>query len=157
MNAQTSLPVDSLVSNWPVLLVAVIVTVAAFLLPGCADKAAAKLTVQVATLKVIDGDVDRAERIVDIVSAARLALTNESATTVEALKKIVKAKIDWKRLDAGDTLLANLLIETVAEKLQERFEPDMGEVEPTPWKLKADAVLKWVESAAETQRSLNGE
>lgn len=153
MNAQSISPVDSILANWPVILAAIGIAVAAILLPGCKSPAVAKAGVQYATLKVIDGDLGRAGRIVDIVSTARLALSNETATSIEALKLIVRSKIDWNRLDAADTALANVLIDTVAEELEARLKPDAVEADPTPWKLKADKVLKWVQDAAELARA----
>lgn len=151
MNAQSNLTVDSILSNWPLLVASLIITAAAFGLVGCKNDTLAKAAVQVATLKVIDSDVDRANRIVDIVSTTRTALSNESATTVDALVLIVKSKVDWSQLDAGDTILANLLIETVAEELEARLAL-VEDMDPIPWKLKADKVLSWVEHAAQMAR-----
>lgn len=98
---------------------------ALFVLPGCEttsgqQKIVAKLAVQYAVLKVTDNHPEKAARIVSIAKEVQALAGSDGANTVDLLMSVIKAKVDYSKLDAADTLLANALIDTIGEQLKER-------------------------------------
>lgn len=122
--------------------------------PGCATLQGGNLaqyngffraTVQYATLRTIDGDQDRADRVRLVAMHAIEYAADDTRGPTDVLEKAVRARIDWSSLSPEATLLADALISTVRVELDRaladtRVSPDA--------KLSAIAVLEWVEQAA---------
>lgn len=105
-------------------LIAIVAAIAALSFAGCSStatgKPAAKLVVQYAVLKVVANNQEKAARVVEIAKEVQAVAGNDGFNTVSLLMTVVRTKIDYSKLDAADTLLANLLIETVEAELSER-------------------------------------
>jgi predicted negative regulator of RcsB-dependent stress response len=119
---------------------------ALFALPACntttgQQKIVAKLAVQYAVLKVTDKHPEKAARIVSIAREVQALAGGDGANTVDLLVGLIKAKVDFSKLDAADTLLANALIDTIGEQLKERV--GSGTLSPDKLPLVAE-VAKWV-------------
>jgi hypothetical protein len=84
------------------------------------QKIVAKLAVQYAVLKVVDRHPEKAARIVEIAKEVKALAGADGANTVDLLVVLIKSKVNFSKLDAADTLLANALIETIGEQLRER-------------------------------------
>ncbi len=80
----------------------------------------AKLAVQYAVIKVVENNPAKAARVVDIAREVRDLAGKDGANTVDLLMALVRAKVDFSKLDAADTLLANALIDTIGAQLKER-------------------------------------
>ena len=119
----------------------------AFGLSGCktteGDRdAIARIAVTYATLKVVDGDLERAAKIRQVATLARSALSGDRAPTVAALIDIARKEIRWDKLDAADTVLVQLLLSEIERSLLER----LGEGELVEGGgLVVSKVLKWIE------------
>ena len=116
-------------------------------LVGCSmlDKhqASAKLAIQYATIKYIDGSDDKRERTLKVTANAReLAATG---ATLDAIDQAIRDSIDWNKLDDADKLLANALLDIVGEELKARI--GEGTLDPDQV-LAVEAVLGWIEEAA---------
>jgi hypothetical protein len=130
-------------------IVALILTLVAT--TGCLTTQSKTLVVQVAvqlaTTKVIDGDRDRAARILAISSAVRAVAGTSRFDSVALLDSYIRTKIDWSKLTPEQTLLANLLLDTIRTELEAR----VGTGILTNDKLLVVAqVASWIESAAQT-------
>lgn len=119
-----------------------------FVPTGCAsfgeNTDSARLATQYATLKVIDGDVDRADRIEEIV-ARSLTVLDGGSITVAAVESAVRSSVDWSSLDAADTLLADALIVAVRDELNARVGSGVLDSDSA---IQVRTVLEWVASAA---------
>lgn len=116
-------------------------------LVGCSmldqHQAGAKLAVQFATLKYVDDDADKRERVQAVVANAReLAAT---ATTLDALDQAVRESIDWSKLDDADKLLATALLDLVRDELRSRFDSELLDPEQV---VAVNTVLDWIDEAA---------
>lgn len=130
-------------------ILALVIGLVAF--SGCASTTsqqniAAKFAVQYAVLKVSENSPAKAARIVSIAREVKAIAGQDGADTVDLLMAIIRAKVDFSKLDAADTLLANALIDTIGEQLKERI----GSGQLAPAQLPAIAqVADWViETAA---------
>lgn len=109
-------------------------------------KATAKLATQYATIKVIDGDRAKAQRVREIAKEVKEYANTKAQLTVDRLIDEVKAQINWEDLDAADTLLVNALIDELSQQLTERLG---SESLPKDLRLAVDTVIDWVISAAQ--------
>jgi hypothetical protein len=105
----------------------------------------ARLTTHYATAKVIDGDADRAQRVIDIVSKARATVGEDAVTTVSALDAFVRSEIEWSQLAPEDSVLIDAVLTRAAERLQEEVGAGLLSGEQ---RIALDAFLGWIESAA---------
>lgn len=117
-------------------------------LVGCSvldqHQATAKLAIQYATMKYIDSDEDKRERVQKVVANAReLAAT---ATTLDALDQAVRQSIDWSKLDDADKLLATNLLDMIREELRAKFGD--GVLNPDQV-VGVNKVLDWIDEAAQ--------
>lgn len=129
---------------------ALVITLALFL-TGCASiqsgNVAAKLAVQVATMKVIESDDDRtakAARIVSAVEQARVWLDVDGVTLAD-LKVAALRRLQERNLDPSDMLLASALVDIVAAELDVRI--GQGALSPEQ-KVTVNTFLGWVAEAA---------
>lgn len=117
-------------------------------LVGCSildqHQASAKLAIQYATLKYVDDDQDKRDRVLDVVANAReLAAT---ASTLDALHEAIHQSISWDRLDDADKLLASNLLDMIRDELKARFDSDVLNPDQV---VAVNTVLDWVEEAAQ--------
>lgn len=109
-------------------------------------KATAKLATQYATIKVIDGDRAKAQRVWAIAKEVKKYANTKPQLTIDRLIDEVKAQINWEDLDAADTLLVNTLVDELSQQLTERLGPESL---PKDLRLAVDTVVDWVISAAQ--------
>lgn len=105
----------------------------------------ARLAVMYATIKVIDEDADRADRVIEITREVKGYASGEASLTVEGLIAEVRDQIRWDRLDAADELLVQALLIELRDRLKERFD---GDYIPQDLAITVDKVADWVISAA---------
>lgn len=126
-----------------------IVLVLSSLVAGCAtiseNENTARVTVMYATIKVIDEDQAKADRIVEIAEEVKEYASNVEQLTVDLLISETRAQIDWSKLDAADRLLVDTLLVELETRLKERF--DGAEV-PEELALTVEKVADWVINAA---------
>ena len=104
----------------------------------------AKLTVQQATLRVIDEDVERAERVLELAGQARSMVQVDEAT-VDFVDGFIRAQIDWGRLTLADAQLLIMLLDELRDRLAER----MGEGLLSPEdRVSINRVIDWIEESA---------
>jgi uncharacterized protein YceK len=119
------------------------------LLSGCAflqdNPNTAKLTTQYATAKVIDGDTDRAQRIIGIVSEARATIGQDAVSTVAALDAFVRSKINWSSLAPEDSILIDAVLANAADSLEQEI--GAGLLSPDE-RVLLDTFLGWIEDTA---------
>lgn len=109
-----------------------------------------QLAVQYATLKVIDGDSDRAARVVDLVQEGRQYVESGASVTVAALYEGVRDRIDWQSLDPADRILIEAILTRARERLREEI--GVGLLDPDQ-QVKVLTVLDWIEAAASGHQS----
>ena len=118
------------------LLILSLVAGLCFSLTGCASLAEgdqrseliAAVAIKVATSKVISRSDDppaKAERIIDIARAAKGLAEGGSVALIAELHDEINQRIDWQRLDPGDTVLARSLIEMVRAELESRVDDNL--------------------------------
>lgn len=119
------------------------------LLAGCAslqdNQPTARLTVQYATLKVIDNDVEKRDRVVEIAERTLDRLDDTPEATVSALVREVRDQVPWSKLDSADKILIDALLTELEARLIERFGDGVLSEEA---RLGAATVAEWVISAA---------
>jgi len=105
---------------------------------------ASQIAVQQATLRYIDEDAERAQRVIAV--AEQVEDQVSGVVTVALLDNYLRAQIQWHKLSIADAvLLDSLLVE-----LANRFEEKMGEAELSPQDLaNVERVIGWVISNAE--------
>lgn len=120
-------------------------------LGGAVDKAkenprAAQLTVQYATVKVIEnsGDITR-EDVLKRVSEARELVEGGPEVTLQRLAEEVRNNINWERLDSADQLLLNAVLAEAEARLRERIGEGIIEAEDRVALL---TLFDWIEQAA---------
>ncbi|HKJ74730.1 MAG TPA: hypothetical protein VKA19_11490 [Alphaproteobacteria bacterium] len=127
---------------------------AAIALPGCAqlrewfggdNSDTAKTVIQVAVLKYIGDDTDRADRVYQITTGAIDQVNAGTESTLDAVEAYVRAEIRWDRLDSAETLIADRLIVAVRTEIESKIED--GVLAPDDRVLVAD-VLGWIRDAA---------
>lgn len=127
----------------------ILIISASALLGGCVttntQTSAAKLAVQIATVKVLDNNPDYVGRTLAIAGEVRRIAGAEKFDTVDLLIAYVRSRIDWDRMTAADVLLINELLRMVGEELKARVGP--GRLTSEKILVVADVAL-WIEQAA---------
>ena len=122
---------------------------AALVLTGCSfleeRETTARLTVQYATLKVINDETERAERVRKLISEAREYVSSDTSVTIAFLDTQARARIDWERLDTADRLLIDAVLVEARVELERRI--GEGVLDPNAT-LQLLTVFDWIESAA---------
>lgn len=107
------------------ILTALAVLLASLTLPSCSTisehPALAQLAVQYAVVKVLDNNPQHAPRVVEIATFLEENAGATQATTVLLLEQLVRAQINWDRLDAADKILVDALIVAVRQELVARL------------------------------------
>lgn len=136
--------------NFEKILTAIVIAVALFL-PGCASVqesgSGAKTAVQVAALKVIDEDADRAERVTELTRKVRSTLTGDETTSLDKVEANVRDAVDWSSLDSAESLVVNRLIDAVRLEIEKRIDSDVATLDPDEV-VAVKRILDWVEEAA---------
>lgn len=99
-----------------------------------------KLLVQYATVKFITSDaapLARAQKVMAIASEAKIYFDSDTLPLSE-IEALIRRKIKWDELDAADTLLANALILTVSDEVQ-----NAGTL-PEDKQVSGSTVLGWI-------------
>jgi hypothetical protein len=115
-------------------------------LSGCAlleqveqSPLASHIAVQQATLRYIDGDVEKAQRVVAV--AEKVEEYASGTVTVALLTTYLRAQIKWEQLAVADVMLLDALLLELESRLVER----MGEGELSPEDLaNVEKVVDWV-------------
>lgn len=114
---------------------------------GCAtmqeNETLTRAAFEYGTLKVIDGDPDRAERVVDLMDDLIVIASGDA--TVEFLSERLRDEIDWGKLSPADTILVNAVINEVSARLQEQVGD--GLLDPDQ-RLQVTQALGWIREAA---------
>jgi len=80
-----------------------------------------KLAVQYATLKVIDGDMQKANQLKGWITEAREYVDSSAEVTVSYLATEARARISDKISDPADTLLAMAVLNEAERRIGERL------------------------------------
>lgn len=107
--------------------------------------ATAELTFKYATAKIIDADVERADRVLSAVADAREFVGSDESVTVSFLYEQAVARVDFERLDPADAILIRAVIQNASERLQREVG---GGVLNGEQEIRLLTILDWVESAA---------
>lgn len=125
---------------------------------GCAtlsgeggDNAAAKTAVQVATIKVIDEQPSRAQRVVAIADRLDDLISDDATTSLDDVERRVRASIDWSGLDTAEKLVVNRLIDAVRLEIDTRLEADQlsADVLDERDELAVQQIIDWIRQAAQ--------
>ena len=105
-----------------------------------------QLAVQYATLKVINGNPDKAARVVELVQEGRAFVEDGAVTvTVAALYDGVVERVNWDKLDPAD----HILVAAILTQARARMEEDLGvDLLDDAQRVKVLTVLDWIEAAA---------
>lgn len=133
-------------------LVALIASAVLALTAGCAalkqGGTGAQTAVEVATIKVIDGDAERANRVVEIVGKVRGLIEGDEVSTLETVEDNVRSAIDWSGLDTAEKLVVNRLIDAVRAEIDNRINADdIASLDPDEV-VAVQRILDWIEQAA---------
>ena len=117
------------------------------------NSGAAKLTVQYATIKVIDHDPAKARRVMAIAKEVQRIAESDTHLTVDRLMDAIVDHIDFDALDTADKLLVTALLNELSRELKARIpEDNIAEL-----KLTVDHIAGWVVSAAAMVRVAPGD
>lgn len=89
-----------------------------FLLSGCdhlsklspSQQSSAKLTLKYITLKFIDNDINKAEKVKEISTWTITQIKNDEYITLAILENQIRVNIPWDKLKYGDRMLLNKLL-----------------------------------------------
>jgi len=130
---------------------AIAATVLFLLLAGCAaletvekSPMVAQLTVQQATLRVIDTDPDKADRVLEIAEQTR-GMIEVDEVTVGLLDQFLRAQIKWEKLTLADEQLLVMLLDQLRDRLAERMGDGLLSPED---RISIKRVIGWVEDSA---------
>ncbi len=120
------------------------------LMTGCSwmreNPESARIMVQYETLRVLDGDVDRAQRLVTMVQRGRQFVLQGDQVAVSYLADAARAAINWDSLPPQDQLLVDEALTAAQRRLEERL--GGGWLRPEQ-RLELDEFLGWIEAAAQ--------
>ena len=125
-----------------------IIVMFAMLFSGCAvletiAKDENKLAVQYATLKVIDGDTQKANQLKGWITEARNYVDGSAEVTVSYLADEARARISDKISDPADMLLAMAVLNEAERRIRERLGDGLLKQEQ---RVSLLTVLDWIES-----------
>ena len=128
---------------------AVCALLASLVFAGCSTlneyENTARLTTQYATIKVIDDDRAKAQRVEEIATEVKAYAQDDLFLTVDRLIDEARSQIAWHKLDAADRLLVDALLTELEVRLKERFG---GDAVPDELRLTVEKLADWVISAA---------
>lgn len=121
-------------------------------LAGCktpGQTVAAQVAVMLATDRVVQGHPDRAEKAIAIADEVSQLAAGDTSATVGAVVALVRARIDWTKLNPNEVTAVNLLLAAVEAELQARVAK--AEI-PPDLRLQVATVAAWIKQAAEPYR-----
>jgi hypothetical protein len=98
-----------------------------------------------ATAKAINGDQERADRVIELVERGREFVERSDSVTISALYEGVRERINWQGLDPADQILISAILTTARDRLNE--EVGVGALDESQ-RLRVLTVLDWIEGAA---------
>jgi len=106
--------------------ISVVIIMFTMLFSGCAvlksiAKDENKLAVQYATLKVIDGDTEKADQLKGWITEARNYVDTSAEVTVSYLADEARVRISGKISDPADMLLAMAVLNEAERRIRERL------------------------------------
>jgi len=124
-----------------------IIVMFAMLFSGCAvlesiAKDENKLAVQYATLKVIDGDMQKANQLKGWITEARNYVDTSAEVTVSYLADEARVRISGKISDPADMLLAMAVLNEAERRIRERLGEGLLEQEQ---RVNLLTVFDWIE------------
>jgi len=128
----------------------VALAIVALIVSGCAalkgdTTPAAKLAIQSATLKVIDSDTERAQRVHKIAGQVLEIVDGNAEATLDAVEKRVRDEIRWDQLDQAEQLVASNLVDAVRVEIEARI--DGGTLAPDD-RVVVQKVMTWIREAS---------
>ena len=100
---------------------------------------ASQLAVQQATLRYINEDAEKAQRVITV--AEQVEDQVSGVVTIALLDNYLSAQIQWHKLSIADAVLLDALLVELANRLEEK----MGEAELSPQDLaNVQRVIGWV-------------
>lgn len=106
-----------------------------------------QLAVKAATFKVLDGDIDRAETLVSWIDEAIPFIETEPEARLDFLLAEFRARIPWDELDIEKQLIAEAVINQIADDLKNEFPSNLL----TPdQRIRLINVLNWSREAAKS-------
>jgi len=129
--------------NWFLILMVMVFTA------GCAtlqeNQASVKVTVQYATLKVINDDKAKAERVVEIMEKSRVVLSQTAEVSINQAVNYIRDQINLQKLDLSDRLLITAVLDQVEMELIKRFGTG---ILAENQKQSLDILAQWIADAA---------
>jgi lysyl-tRNA synthetase class I len=127
--------------------ISAIIVMFAMLFSGCAvlesiAKDENKLAVQYATLKVIDGDTQKANQLKGWITEARNYVNTSAEVTVSYLADEARVRISGKISDPADMLLAMAVLNEAERRIRERLGEGLLEQEQ---RVNLLTVFDWIE------------
>lgn len=125
------------------------------LLSGCAvlsgdgtkgQEFAVRSSIQLATVRVIDGDTDRADRVVTVATQARELVSGDTTAALDDVEDAVRDEIRWDRLTPVESQVASDLIELVRAEIEARIGDGVLKGDD---RVAVRNVLDWIIDAAE--------
>lgn len=107
------------------------------------DNGSARLAVVYGSLKYIDGDAAKADRVLYHAKRIENAVDSGQLVTVAAVDTALRAQIEWQALDPADQLLLDALLNELRLSLEEHL--DQREREAQVYLL---TIARWVQEAA---------
>ena len=101
-----------------------------------------QLAMQYATAKAINGDPERAERVIDWIKSIEGA---NRPVSLDGIETALRARVRWDRLSPEDAELINYLIRNTREALQDQF--GAGVLDPSDM-IELKRVLGWIHETA---------
>ena len=127
--------------------ISVVIIMFTMLFSGCAvlesiAKDENKLAVQYATLKVIDGDMQKANQLKGWITEARNYVDTSAEVTVSYLADEARVRISGKISDPADMLLAMAVLNEAERRIRERLGEGLLEQEQ---RVNLLTVFDWIE------------
>ena len=105
---------------------------------------AARIGVIFAVMKIIDQDIEKAEKVCSIANDAQ-SFFDSNVLPVDEIEKLIRDKINFSKLDSAETVLVEALIIEIKIKIQDG--EASGFIDPET-KVTATKVLGWVKIAS---------
>ena len=138
-----------------------VVAIMAFLMTACVgfsfQREGARTAIEVATLKYIDGDSQRAQRVYEITSGL-IKDTKDNAQkplrqTLDRIESKARERIEWDKLDQAEALVVHRVIDAARAEIEHRV--SQGTVNEST-QVAVRTVLKWIRDISQLSGGGNG-